>query len=158
MYYKFHSKSPWLKKVLIPFWCIQIGLMLALISVLVWLDTYSIPVYATLYSPSRLILPSYPLTFWPNSTNIVLLIVSAVCTIVSFTEIVLFAANKLHPLTYLALQLVKTSIWFVLFVLSAVNTTRVQIEMQGQEEQGYNFGSSQGYFYLVWFAEPLVLL
>ena len=158
MFYKFHSKSPWLKKVLIPFWCFQIGLMLALISVLVWLDTYSIPMYAVFYSSSRLILPSSPLTSWPNSTNIVLLIVSAVCTIVSFTEIVLFAATRLHPLTYLTLQLGKTSFWFVLFVLSAVNTTRVQIEMETQEEQGYNFGSSEGYFYILWFAEPLVLL
>ena len=107
----------------------------------------------------RLILPlSPPLTSWPNSTNIVLLIVSAVCTIVSFTEIVLFAATRLHPLTYLTLQLVKTSVWFVLFVLSAVNTTRVQIEMQAQAEQGYNYGSSEEYFYILWFAEPLVLL
>ena len=158
MFYKFHSKSPWLKRVLIPFWCFQIGLMLALISVLVWLDTYSIPLYAVLYSSSPLIKPLPLLTSWPNSTNIVLLIVSAVCTIVSFTEIVLFAATRLHPLTYLTLQLVKTTIWFVLFVLSAVNTTRVQIEMAAQEEKGYNYGSSEGYFYILWFAEPLVLL
>ena len=132
--------------------------MLALISVLVWLDTYSIPMYAIPCSSSQLILPLSPLTSWQNSTNIVLLIVSAVCTIVSFTEIVLFAATRLHPLTYLTLQLGKTSIWFVLFVLSAVNTTRVQIEMEAQEAQGYNFGSSEGYFYILWFAEPLVLL
>lgn len=132
--------------------------MLALISVLVWLDTYSIPEYAIFRSSSRLTMPLPLLTTWPTSTNIVLLIVSAVCTIVSFTEIVLFAATRLHPLTYLTLQLVKTTIWFVLFVLSAVNTTRVQIEMEAQEEKGYNYGSSEGYFYILWFAEPLVLL
>ena len=102
--------------------------------------------------------PQHPLTCCLNSTNIVLLIVSAACIIVSITEIVLFATTRLHPLTYLTLQLIKTTTWFVLFVLAAVNTTRVQIEMAAKEEQGYSFGNNLEYFELLWFAEPLVLL
>ena len=94
----------------------------------------------------------------PNSTNIVILIVSAICAVLSVTEIILFAATRLHPLTYLILQLVKTVTWFVLFVLAAVDSTKVQNEMKGAEEQGYDLGSRSEYFYLQWFAEPLVLL
>ena len=93
-----------------------------------------------------------------NSTNGVILIVSAVCSILSVTEIILFAASRLHPLTYLLLQLVKMITWFVLFVQAAVDTTRVNNEMEGEDKQGYSLGDRSEYFYLQWFAEPLVLL
>lgn len=161
MFYKFHSKSPWLKRVLVPFWVLQIGFMLALISVLVWLSAYSVSMYAIfLFFPT---LSSFPpnlrsLTWPPNSTNIVLLLVSAVCTVLSVTEIILFAATRLHPFTYLNLQLVKTVMWFLLFVLAAVDTARVQSEMEADGKQGNSLGNATGYFYLLWFGEPLVLL
>lgn len=93
-----------------------------------------------------------------NSTNGVILIVSAVCTVLSVTEIILFAASRLHPLTYLLLQLVKMITWFALFVQAAVDTTRVQNEMGIADKQGYSLGDRSEYFYLQWFAEPLVLL
>lgn len=98
------------------------------------------------------------LTWPPNSTNIVLLLVSAVCTVLSVTEIILFAATRLHPFTYLNLQLVKTVMWFLLFVLAAVDTARVQSEMEADGKQGNSLGNATGYFYLLWFGEPLVLL
>ncbi|CAF9930566.1 hypothetical protein IMSHALPRED_008220 [Imshaugia aleurites] len=97
MFYRFHSKSPWLKRVLIPFWAFQIILMLSLISVFV-------------------VLRGSPIN--QNSNVIIVVIISAVCIVLSVTEIILFAATRLHPLTYLILQLTKTKTWFVLFVLS----------------------------------------
>lgn len=88
----------------------------------------------------------------PNSTIIILLLISAICAVLSITEIILFIASKLHPLTYLILQLVKTTTWLVLFALAAVGTTRLE------EEQGYSLGSSTGSFIFVGFAENLALL
>ena len=162
MFYKFHSKSPWLKRVLVPFWAFQLTFILALISVFIWLRAYSgSQVYA---NPLPSSFPHHQLHHnfrspdRPNSTNIVILIVSAICAVLSVTEIILFAATRLHPLTYLILQLGKTITWFVLFVLAAVDSTKVQNEMKGAEEQGYDLGSRSEYFYLQWFAEPLVLL
>ena len=65
MFYKYHSKSPWLKRVLIPFWTFQLSFMLAFISVFIWLRAYSgFQMYAPpLYSSSTLFLPcTFPLT------------------------------------------------------------------------------------------------
>jgi len=41
---------------------------------------------------------------------------AALCIITDVTEIILFARRKLKPLTYLIFQLVKTPIWFGLFL------------------------------------------
>ncbi|KAL9137590.1 MAG: hypothetical protein Q9175_001215, partial [Cornicularia normoerica] len=90
-------------------------------------------------------------------TNTVGLIISAVCTVLSFIEIILFAATRLHPLTYLILQLVKTITWFVLFALAAVDTMRVKGEMKVEEGQGYSLGDSSEYSFLEGFVEALVL-
>ena len=100
--------------------------------------------------------PGHPIEL--HSANVVILIISAVCTILAVVEIILFAATRLDPLTNLILQLAKTITWFVLFVLAAVATTPVQNEMETEDKQGYSLGSRSEYFYLQWFAEPLVLL
>ena len=100
--------------------------------------------------------PTHPIR--PNSANIVILITSAICTIVAVVEIILFAATRLDPLTNLIMQLAKAITWLVLFVQAAVATTPVQNELESEDEQGYSLGSREEYFYLQCFAEPLVLL
>ncbi|CAD6583680.1 MAG: hypothetical protein ASARMPREDX12_001342 [Alectoria sarmentosa] len=92
-----------------------------------------------------------------ESVDIVVLIISAVCTVLSVTEIILFAATTLHPLTYLILQLVKTITWLVLFALAAVDTMRAQDEMKVEKSQGYGLGTGSEHIFLEEFVEPLVL-
>lgn len=111
---------------------------------------------ASLLLSPLLLTPTHPIG--PNSANIVILITSAICTIVAVVEIILFAATRLDPLTNLILQLAKAITWLVLFVQAAVATTPVQNELEPEDEQGYSLGSREEYFYLQCFAEPLVLL
>ena len=49
------------------------------------------------------------------------------CLIVDLAEITSFAAGHLRPLPHLLLQIVKTTIWFVLFMLSVVNLSKWQV-------------------------------
>lgn len=107
------------------------------------------------FSP-LLLTPTHPIG--PNSANIVILITSAICTIVAVVEIILFAATRLDPLTNVILQLAKAITWLVLFVQAALATTPVQNDLEPEDEQGYSLGSREEYFYLQCFAEPLVLL
>ena len=93
----------------------------------------------------------------PNSANIGILIISIVCAVLSVTEIILYVALRLHPLTYLILQLIKTITWLVLFALAAVDTMRVQ-GAKAEGKQGYSLGTRSGYVLLVQFVEDLVLL
>ena len=61
---------------------------------------------------------------WINSTDIAVLVISAICIVLVITEIILFAATRLHPLPYLILQLGKAIIWLVLFTLAAIDSAR----------------------------------
>lgn len=101
MFYKFHSKDPWLKSVLGPFWASQLLFLLALVSSYVW----AIP-------------------FAPLSTDIAVLVISAICIVLVVTEIILFTTTRLHPLTYMILQSGKTITWLVLFTLAAIDSAR----------------------------------
>ena len=152
MFYKFHSKSPWLKRVLVPFWAFQIIFMLVLITILFWLPAWS--GLETYVNPP----PLLQLEIWPqlsltriNSTNILILIISALCIVLSITEIILYAATRLHPLTYLILQLVKMTIWGVLLAIAVYKLT-VLGGVKAEEEAGLV------YFFLQGFVETLVLL
>jgi len=53
--------------------------------------------------------------------EIVLLIICAICVLLNVIEIILFIPGKLGPLTYLTSQVVKTTIWLILFVIGIVN-------------------------------------
>ena len=61
---------------------------------------------------------------WINSTDIAVLIMSAICIVLVVTEIILFGTTRLHPLTYLILQSGKTITWLVLFTLAAIDSAR----------------------------------
>ncbi|CAF9925657.1 MAG: hypothetical protein HETSPECPRED_005887 [Heterodermia speciosa] len=52
--------------------------------------------------------------------DFVILVFCAICMILTVTEIVLFARSKLHSITYLTLQAVKTGVWAIVFILVLV--------------------------------------
>ena len=54
------------------------------------------------------------------------MVFDAVCIILNITEIVLFAKKKLAPITYLVLQVVKTSIWTIVFIVYIVRLATIQ--------------------------------
>lgn len=51
--------------------------------------------------------------------------IEAVCIILDITEIILFAKRKLAPLTFLVLQVVKTTIWTIIFIIYVVRLATV---------------------------------
>ncbi|KAF6238538.1 hypothetical protein HO173_003043 [Letharia columbiana] len=136
MFYKFHSKSPWLKRVLVPFWTFQLIFMVTLMSFFVWV---------------------LACVGFHRNTNIVVLIISGVCMVLSVIEIILFVVIRLYPLTYLILQLVKTIMWLVLSALAAAESRRVQKATKVDEDQGYNSGVTPEYLVLAGLGETLVL-
>ncbi|KAL8948320.1 MAG: hypothetical protein Q9222_005490, partial [Ikaeria aurantiellina] len=94
----------WLKRVLIPFWTVQLLFMLILIG----LNAYTV-------------VDSYPPI--PAST-ILLLTFSSFNTFLLIIEIILFCQRKLQPLLYLIFQTLKTTLWVALFCMSVVGLAR----------------------------------
>ncbi|KAL6721503.1 hypothetical protein ACLMJK_000607 [Lecanora helva] len=88
--------SPWLKRVLIPFWVVQLGLMTFVLVLTIWLVT---------------------IDYGSFSIAEVLIIIFCIASIIfDLTEIILFARRKLRQLTYLIFQIIKATIWFGIFV------------------------------------------
>ena len=74
---------------------------------------------------------SYLTDEW-HSSELVSILLCAVCLVLDITEIILFAKHSLQPLTYLVFQCVKTTIWFILFVIVLAQSMKEQ-----QSELGY---------------------
>ena len=64
--------------------------------------------------------------FLGNRYDFVILVFCAICMILTVTEIVLFARSKLHSITYLTLQAVKTGVWAIVFILVLVSPSNSQ--------------------------------
>ena len=126
-------QQPWLKRVLIPFWVVQILLMSILIGVNAWVassDYYD-------YSNNRQVTQksSFPMPFHqharvdtdylPNTRSGILVMTFACVNItVIIIEIILFARRRLYPLTYLIFQVLKTTLWVVLFIMTVIGVAR----------------------------------
>ncbi|KAI9881547.1 MAG: hypothetical protein M1830_000111 [Pleopsidium flavum] len=93
--------QPWYKRVLITFWIIHLGFMLWFIASASFLTTVN---QAAL-----------------RGGEIILIIICSVCALLDIIEIILFVPGKLKPLTYLIFQVIKTTIWLILFLISVVN-------------------------------------
>ena len=63
-----------------------------------------------------------------SSITMISIIVS--CIIIDLAEIITFATSKLQPLTYVLSQVVKTTTWVVLFTLSVVDPSKLQISQE----------------------------
>ena len=66
-----------------------------------------------------------------------ILIFCAICVILTFTEIVLFARAKLAIITYLTMQAVKSGIWTIVFTLVLIGLTESNTRI-GSIGSGFN--------------------
>jgi len=115
----------WYKRVLIPFWVIQVILLLwIIISTSLVIHYASEPLGGYVSTPpirplSTKRKPSQSLT---NQLSGYALVLSFSCTLLLFDliEIILFSAGKLKPLFYLISQVIKTTLWLVLFIIDMV--------------------------------------
>ena len=114
------GKSPWLKAVLIPFWILQILFMAILLGAIGWLLQYDLLGCTLRSSPSR---KSAKLILNCRE-ELLIIIICAVCLILDITEIILFAKHILQPLIYLVLSVVKTTVWFIIFMITVVGTVK----------------------------------
>lgn len=64
----------------------------------------------------------------------------AVCIVIDITEIILFAKRKLAPVTYLVLQVVKTGIWIIVFVIYMVRLVSLAEGGRGSTVSGFLSG------------------
>ncbi|KAL8994062.1 MAG: hypothetical protein Q9169_005870 [Polycauliona sp. 2 TL-2023] len=95
-----HHQSPWLKRVLIPFWVFQSLFMVALIGLTAVLED--------IRNNRQTSSPSLVLIF--ACINMALIVI----------EIVLFTLRRLKPLAFLVMQVIKTTLWVVLLLISIV--------------------------------------
>jgi hypothetical protein len=137
-----HKHSPWRKSVLIPFWTLQLFFMLVMIALLalsigvlvsVNTDNYDFGEYdgdvdhvvnvATRMCVSPVDFPLPDLNwFLVCRVGPVWISMCAICVILTITEIILLARHKLKPLAFLVMNVIKSLIWTVLFVLDIVST------------------------------------
>jgi len=125
-----YKETPWLKRVLIPFWVIRFILMAFLLATLIYATEL---VDEALYQngvettegpdPSGLMYAnSGPLhikiSHICNSAVYVLIVLLGVCFLLDITAILLFVFNTLRPLIFLVLNIIQTGIWVALFILN----------------------------------------
>ncbi|KAL2045279.1 hypothetical protein N7G274_002362 [Stereocaulon virgatum] len=95
------EKSPWLKKVLIPFWVAQFIVMIALLSFVCLMGIYAI-----------------------RPTQLVIIILCINCVFLDIMEITLLAIHSLAPIAYLIFQCVKTIIWFTVLAITILTANQ----------------------------------
>ena len=113
------EKSPWLKRVLIPFWVVQFVLTSVLLGCSCYTSTSGISRYV------RRIQQSFndpQDTDCGSSTELILIITCITCILLNITEITLFAIHRLNPVTYLVFQIVQIVIWLVVLIISIIIT------------------------------------
>ena len=119
--------SPWRKSVLIPFWCIQIFFMLLFIALLGLalgvLDTYENNNDED-WDNTQFDNVSDPEHVVHVATDLIVpvwITICVICLVLTITEIILLARQKLRPLAFLIMNVIKTAIWTTLFILDIVS-------------------------------------
>ncbi|TVY36557.1 hypothetical protein LSUB1_G005831 [Lachnellula subtilissima] len=122
-----HAHAPWRKTVLIPFWTIQMGFMLAFIALLavaagvlvVWKQTDNmdddldeVPDH-TITMASHIVIPIY-------------ITVCALCLVLTIIEIILLARHKLKPRAFVIMNVIKSAVFTVLLVLDIISLVSVR--------------------------------
>lgn len=74
-----------------------------------------------------------------NRASLIIICICSFCAILDLTEIILFAASKLKAITYLVLQVVKTIIWFTIFVIAFVNVTNWERKASSTDGVGRDY-------------------
>ncbi|KAK0261819.1 hypothetical protein LTR91_025287 [Friedmanniomyces endolithicus] len=129
----------WLKRVLIPFWTIEMAWLLAVI-VLGALNLYVVETDAS-NSDSNSNGQAYQVL---SIASIIVLTIGTLSLIFDITIIVLFARHKLNPVPFLVLSSVKALFWIVIFVLDIVASAGDANEVSGFLFSAVLFATSVG--------------
>ncbi|TVY21591.1 hypothetical protein LARI1_G000159 [Lachnellula arida] len=122
-----HAHAPWRKTVLIPFWTIQLGFMLAFIGLLAvatgvlaaWKQTDNMGDFLDEESDnavtvaSQIVIPIY-------------ITVCAICLVLTITEIILLARHKLKPKAFVIMNVIKSVVFTVVLVLDIISLVSVR--------------------------------
>lgn len=111
------NASPWLKRVLIPFWIVQLALMILVVIIYILLTSFSGQGAPDMYGP--LTYPCYALClteFNLPRPSLLIIIFCSVC-IINITEIILFIRGTMMRVTYQIFQSIETGISFVMFAM-----------------------------------------
>lgn len=111
------DSSPFLKRVLIPFWVIRIIIMLILIAL------YGLLIGAIAAIPDRRLKGEYDLTVAKNTVIAIAAVVAVliiICLILDIVNIVKRARRTLSPKFFLITNVLQTTLWLVYFILMAV--------------------------------------
>ena len=127
--------------------CILLGLQIWV--ALAGLEAYGSPPPLPFYPFLRFLIDEAA-KIYPCSAALLEMIICAVCVILDVTEIILFAKANLQPVTYLVFQCVKTTMWFIIFLITVVADVRDE-SVSG----GAGWG---GVFALIGLIEAVVLL
>ncbi|KAL3420242.1 hypothetical protein PVAG01_08741 [Phlyctema vagabunda] len=114
---KTYSYAPYRKSILIPFWTLQLIFMIAVISLL----SLALSVLGTdnnLLGSANL---SDNLRIATKIVAAVWISLAALCMILTITEIVLFATDRLRPTFFLISNIIKSTIWIGLFILDVIS-------------------------------------
>ncbi|TVY43701.1 hypothetical protein LOCC1_G004781 [Lachnellula occidentalis] len=117
-----HAHAPWRKTVLVPFWTIQLGFMLAFIALLavavrvlgVWKQTDNTDDYLDGVSDHAVTVTSHiviPIYFS----------VCGVCLILTITEIILLARHKLKPRGFVIMNVIKSAMFTAFVALDIIS-------------------------------------
>ncbi|KAF1811391.1 hypothetical protein P152DRAFT_71734 [Eremomyces bilateralis CBS 781.70] len=101
-----HDNTPWMKRILIPFWVVRNLFMIIMIGI---------------YAVALGVVDHYTQT---RSSNIAVLsiplVLCAICVVLDITSIVLFAKRMLSPRVFLVFSVIQTLIWLGGFILDIV--------------------------------------
>lgn len=119
-HYVVGDSSPFLKRVLLPFWCIRILIMLVYIAI------YALALAAVVHYTDELedeFGQDFDRTTFIASIAVIMVIV-IFCLLLDITCIIKRARRTLSPRFFLIVNVIQTTIWTVLFVLAIIGANR----------------------------------
>ncbi|KAK0273044.1 hypothetical protein LTR35_012456 [Friedmanniomyces endolithicus] len=125
----------WLKRVLIPFWTIEMAWLLTVIVL------GAINLYVVESDASNGDSQAYEVL---SIASIIVLTIGTLSLIFDITIIVLFARHKLNPVPFLVLSSIKALFWIVIFVLDIIELTSDTREASGFLFSAVLFATSVG--------------
>jgi hypothetical protein len=132
-----YMRTPWLKRVLIPFWVVRFILLAFLFATLIYeivrfnatLSQNDAVVTGGLHPPGLMYVnPCLVHTKFShicNSTAYVLVGLFSVCLLLDSAAIFLFVLGTLRPWIFLIFNIIQTGIWVTLFVLELLGALRI---------------------------------
>jgi hypothetical protein len=132
-----YMRTPWLKRVLIPFWVVRFILLAFLLATLIYeivrfnaaLSQNDVVVSGSPHPPGLMYVSSglvhTKISHICNSIAYVLVALLSVCLLLDTAAIFLFVLGTLRPLIFLIFNIIQTGIWVTLFVLELVGALQI---------------------------------